>query len=189
LIPLLFDTSYQKLFNTYGLNYPGTKKFYSCGQIEPYELDWIAVRAGWLLEEITFENFGYTNGQYLGQGPHDANLSYLSDKDEFRLRLLNLAKNVQNWWAANKGSWTRIDAIKGALESADSERQMRALAYLGLARTGCDGLSPETFQVRLLPAVQSLTISNDEAVKGQAKQLINDGFSWMFRDFRKSQSR
>ena len=59
LIELLRDTSFIKLKNTADLIYPGAEKFYGHGWIVNYDIDWVPVRAAWLLEEITFQNFGY----------------------------------------------------------------------------------------------------------------------------------
>lgn len=59
IIEMLKDTSYIKLKNTADLIYPGAEKFYGHGGIVYYDIDWICVRAAWLLEEITFQDFGY----------------------------------------------------------------------------------------------------------------------------------
>ena len=59
LVELLKDTSFVKLENTADLFYPGAEKFYGHGWIVNYDIDWISVRSAWLLEEITFQNFGY----------------------------------------------------------------------------------------------------------------------------------
>ena len=59
LIDLLEDTSFVKLTGTADLIYPGAAKFYGHGPIINYDIDWISVRAGWLLEDLTFMDFGY----------------------------------------------------------------------------------------------------------------------------------
>ena len=59
LIKLLRDTSFVKLKNTADLIYPGAEEFYGHGWIVHYDIDWISERAAWLLEEITFQDFGY----------------------------------------------------------------------------------------------------------------------------------
>ena len=48
-----------KLKNTTDLIYPGSTVFYGEGWFVPYDLDWISIRTGWVIEEITFENFGF----------------------------------------------------------------------------------------------------------------------------------
>jgi hypothetical protein len=203
LIRLLSDTTYQKLVNTFDLIYPGATQFYGHGHIVPYELDWVAVRAGRLLEEITFENFGYAGSpiseaelialhikdyaNYLDSGSHQIQLSSPIDKTVFRRQLLDLAKLVQAWWAENSATWNRLRAIKNALESADIVRQLNALSYLRFAWTSCDGLSRESFEKELLPAVRSLMSSSDVTIAGQTRMLVEEGFSWRYKDFRKTQ--
>jgi hypothetical protein len=61
LINLLKDDDFVKLTNTFDLIYPGTTVFYGHGYYIPYDIDWISVRSGWLLEYITFQDFGYQN--------------------------------------------------------------------------------------------------------------------------------
>jgi hypothetical protein len=58
LIELLSDTSFVKLTRTVDLIYPGAEQWYGHGHYVPYAMDWISVRAGWLLEELTFQDFG-----------------------------------------------------------------------------------------------------------------------------------
>ena len=62
LVKLLKDTSFVRLQNTADLIYPGAKEFYGHGWIVNYDIDWISVRAAWVLEEITFQDFGYQDG-------------------------------------------------------------------------------------------------------------------------------
>ncbi|MBK9504389.1 MAG: hypothetical protein IPO03_03300 [Bacteroidetes bacterium] len=57
IIELLKDTTFIKLQNTGDLIYLGALKFCgNCG-IAYYDIDWISVRAAWLPEEITFQDF------------------------------------------------------------------------------------------------------------------------------------
>jgi len=51
-----------ELRNTADLIYPGAKEFYGHGWILDYDVDWISVRAGWALEELTFQNCGFREG-------------------------------------------------------------------------------------------------------------------------------
>ena len=59
IIPMLHDKTVKKLINTGDLIYPGADKFFGHGQIIDYDIDRIDIRAGWLLEELTFQNFGF----------------------------------------------------------------------------------------------------------------------------------
>src|SRR5262245_56333343 len=50
------------LVNTADLIYPGAKQFYGHGYVVPYDLDHLGDRAGWVLEELTFWDFGFSDG-------------------------------------------------------------------------------------------------------------------------------
>ena len=110
---------------------------------------------------------------YLRTGAHQVHLSAVGDKAQFRLQLLDYAKFAQAWWNRNKDTWTKSDAIWRALESGDTVREISALSYLRFARTDCDGLSPESFNVDLLPAVHRLVSSSDDTVSEQARRLVH----------------
>src|SRR5262245_44810625 len=62
LIELLDRNEKVELLNTADLIYPGAKAFYGHGWILDYDVDWISVRAGWALENLTFQNFGFREG-------------------------------------------------------------------------------------------------------------------------------
>src|SRR5689334_9527089 len=62
LVRLLDRTEIVPLENTADLIYPGAKMFYGHGWIVDYDLDCLPARAGWALEELTFENFGFSEG-------------------------------------------------------------------------------------------------------------------------------
>ena len=51
---------FAKLENTADLIYPGASEFYGHGWVIDYDLDWIAIRAGWALENLTSQNFGFS---------------------------------------------------------------------------------------------------------------------------------
>src|SRR5436190_20367765 len=55
LTGLLHRPEVVPLTETFDLIYPGAKTFYGHGEIVDYELDQLSVRAGWALEELTFE--------------------------------------------------------------------------------------------------------------------------------------
>jgi len=54
---LLKDTTFIKLKNTAVLIYPEAEKFYGHGGIVYCDIYWISVRAAWLPDEITFQDF------------------------------------------------------------------------------------------------------------------------------------
>jgi len=148
LISLLKDTGYVKLVNTADLIYPGAKKFYGHGYIVNYDIDWISVRAAWVLEEITFQDFGYLTRlpidekallalhqkdyqNYLNKGYHDINYQDTTSRGlMIRYRLL-LAYKANQWWTRNKSTWTKLNALKDALASHNEHREGLAIYYLG----------------------------------------------------------
>ena len=60
LFSLLREDKIVKLTNTGDLIYPGAVKFYGHGEIIDYDIDQLPVRAGWLIEKIAFQNFGFS---------------------------------------------------------------------------------------------------------------------------------
>jgi hypothetical protein len=51
-----------QLRETWDLIYPGAKTFYGHGYSVDYDLDWLSAKAGWALENLTFQNFGFARG-------------------------------------------------------------------------------------------------------------------------------
>jgi hypothetical protein len=60
IMAVMNDCRISKLENTGDLIYPGAEKFFGHGQIIDYDIDDLCVRAGWLVEDLTFRNFGFT---------------------------------------------------------------------------------------------------------------------------------
>ena len=72
LLTLLAEDKYVKLQNTGSLQYPGATQFdrrYPGGKIQSvdYDIDWIRVRAGWVLEELTFQAFGFSQPEAVSE--------------------------------------------------------------------------------------------------------------------------
>ncbi|HWZ02176.1 MAG TPA: hypothetical protein VNX40_01125 [Mucilaginibacter sp.] len=147
LISLLKDTGYVKLVNTADLIYPGAKEFYGHGTIINYDIDWISVRAAWVLEQITFQNFGYLTQipiskealfalhqkdyqNYLNKGYHDINYQDTTTRGRLIISRMLLAKKAFAWWKHNKADWTKLKALKEALASHDTQRENLAIYYL-----------------------------------------------------------
>ena len=195
LIVLLKDTSFVKLKNTADLIYPGAEKFYGHGWIVNYDINWISARAAWLLEEITFQNFGYHEktisedklmklhqqnySSYLQTGSHPLDFKNTTQKQRLIAYKQMLADSVSNWWSKNQSSWTRFKALKEALASNDEQRQMLALQFLRNDETKCEGLTRNSYIKELLPLVNKIKASkNSEA--DQAKLLLDDKeFYWL----------
>ena len=197
LIELLKNTSFVKLKNTADLIYPGADKFYGHGGIVYYDIDWICVRAAWVLEEITFQNFGYRDmtiseeklmnlhiqnyNSYLQTGSHDVDFKDKTPREQLITYRLMLADSVSRWWDSNKNIWTRFEAIKEALSSADEERQVEALDYLRHGETKCDGLTLENYLEEIQPLVQRIKQGESERAALQAKHLLDDKEYYWFK--------
>ena len=195
LIEMLKDTSYVKLENTADLIYPGTEKFYGHGWSISYDIDWIAVRAAWVLEELTFQDFGYSQPafdfskiNYINLGKDTLGLQNYSKvvdtiepptRAELITKRLMLADSVSQWWEKNKATWTRFSALKTALASTDKRSQKLALAYLRFGNTICEGLTLESYKTELEPLVKAIKNSNNTNAD-QAKYLLEDKeFYWL----------
>jgi len=197
LIDLLKDTSFIKLQNTADLIYPGAEQFYGHGWIVNYDIDWISVRAAWLLEEITLKNFGYRQtsitedtlmnlhkldyNSYLRKGFHEIDFKDRTPKEQLVIYRLMLADSVSNWWENNKNNWTRFNALKEALSSNDEERQALALQYLRSDKTMCDGLSLDSYNREIKPLVIRIKNSGNSEAE-QAKYLLDDNEYYWFKN-------
>jgi len=191
LIELLNDTSFVKLTNTADLIYPGATEFYGHGYVIDYDLDWISVRAAWVLEEITFEDFGYkqneiseddlfklmkTNyeSEYLKKGTYKVDFKDSTDINILKKYRRELTVKVQKWWDTTSTDWTRFNALKEALHSTNSNRQHKALHYLRFEKTNCDGLTKSSYIKELKPLVQGIKKNGKDGTDEQAKLLLTD---------------
>lgn len=194
LMELLKDTSFVKLQNTADLIYPGAEQYYGHGWIVNYDIDWIAVRAAWLLEEITFQDFGYRDliiteaklralhkqnyTSYLQTGSHDIDFKDKTQRQRLIGYRLMLADSVSKWWNKNKNTWTRFSALKQALSANDEERQSVALHYLRFDKSTCDGLTLDSYKQELKPLVLNIKNSKNGEAE-QAKLLLREnGHYW-----------
>lgn len=146
LIQLLESSEYAKLYYSYQLMYPGTKRvIFDYEKIIPFELDWISIRAGWLLEEITFMDFGYSSKAICSPSILDIKINNRIETNE-KIYTVNwqnrqteeeimqsrniLAAKVRKWWEQKKESWNRVSAIKDALQSNNEYRILKALDFV-----------------------------------------------------------
>ena len=189
LIELLKDTSFVKLKNTADLIYPGAKKFYGHGWIVNYDIDWISDRGAWLLEEITFQNFGYNeqtisadkllklyqqnHWSYLKTGSLPVDFKNKTPKQKLIVYRLMLSDSISKWWDKNQRSWTRFMALKEALASGDEQRQRLALEFLRLGETQCEGLTRNSYEKDLLPLIEKIKASKSSEAD-EAKLLLDD---------------
>lgn len=189
LVALTLDTTFVPLTNTADLIYPGARKFYGHGYIVPYNLDWIAIRAAWVLEEISFENFGYLDttiseaklmelhvadyDTYLKTGAHAVNFAGNSTPAEQVARLRLLGALVNDWWARQGANWNRFAALRAALASTDLQRQGQAFQYLRFGKSACPGLTMESYRAELQPLVEKIAATGGGEAQ-QAQLLLED---------------
>lgn len=156
------------LINTFDLIYPGAKRFYGHGNILDYDIDWLPDRIGWLLEAITFENFGF---EHRGIALEHRNLY---DEKNIRAKSEMAVRNAKIWWEENKNNWSRLQAILSALKSNDSNRKIKVLAWLRYGETSCSGFTKKFYEDNVLPLVRKLANPKNDSARDQAKLLLDD---------------
>ncbi|TAH09125.1 MAG: hypothetical protein EAZ12_06880, partial [Sphingobacteriia bacterium] len=187
LIKMLNNNGFVKLVNTEYLMYPGSKEVkWSHGYFIYYDIDWLSIRAGWLLEELTFMDFGYCTKNYYDYGEMMRNQNDpFSSKKVWELKwekkqtkeqvIKNrpiLADKVKKWWTANGDKWNRIDAMKEALQSNDEYRV--ELVFKFLMRGECDELTKDVYVWEIRPIVEKLIKSPNSRIKLTAKAWLNN---------------
>ncbi|RED26431.1 hypothetical protein BD847_0349 [Flavobacterium cutihirudinis] len=203
LIKLLKDTSFVKLTNTADLIYPGSTTFYGHGHYIPYDMDWVSVRSGWLLEEITFQDFNYKNSavndetllklmkenynDYLEKGTYDLDWKNKTSNQKNREYRKILSKNVEKWWKENKKNWSRISAIKEALNSNNENRLSNVFQYLRYGDSKCDKMTKEVYDIEIKPIIISLKETTEYSeIQQQIKLLLNSSISSKIVDSKNS---
>ncbi len=199
LIELLNDTNFVKLTGTADLIYPGATQFYGHGHFVPYDMDWISVRAGWLLEDLTFMDFGYKTSsvddatlfnlmkdnerykEYLKKGTYDLEWKNKPTREKLIEYRKLLAQKAKIWWQSNQASWTRLSAIKDALQSDDENRLGEVLQFLRYGETRCDGLNTEVYLKDIKPLVVALNQTKYQSVKEQVDLLLKEDINYWTR--------
>lgn len=184
LIKLMNDTkAFRKLENTADLIYPGATEFYGHGWFIGYDLDWIAIRAGWALENLTLQNFGFKDNtitekklielhkdnyaKYIETGKHDVNF----ERSKFQ-KLDSIINNVTKWWAENENDWTALDGLKDAIFSDDIVRQLEAIQQMRYPHFKIKGYNQEWFDLEIRERIIELNKTDDEQLKLQTGYLL-----------------
>ncbi len=193
LLKMLNNKSYVKLVNTEYLMYPGSREVQmSHGYIISYDMDWLSIRAGWLLEALTFLDFGYrTKNNYdfgeIMSNNHDPrstkrittlNWENKQTKDQVIKNRPILADKVTKWWTLNGANWNRIEALKEALQSNDEYRIIMACDFL--RRGECDELTKDVYVWEIRPLVEKLIKSSNTTIKARAKDWLSN--DWRLRE-------
>ncbi len=196
IMEMLKNNTEEKLVNTGDLIYPGSDKFYGHGQMIDYDIDNLAIRAGWLLEDLTFQNFGFSGIHIQGDQLLDfikltfpeyynnsQNRKKLADNTESQLRELIKKLSVEKaeqWYGLKGENWSRLDALKEALKSYDEKRQVKALFYLRNGKTKCNGLSRDSYKTQLEGLIENLSKVGIKRISENAKLiLLDDKFDWL----------
>ena len=196
LIAMLDDNKIVKLQNTGSLIYPGAERFFGYGQMVDYDIDNLAIRAGWLLEDISFNNFGFS-GEHLADDdllpfikitfPEYYNNSTnrksieSSTPDQMRKLIFKLSvQNAKNWWKEEGPAWTRLNALVDALQSYDEKRQNKALFYMRNGTTKCTGLTKDYYIDNISKDIVRLSSSDTKRISENAKLILFDTkFMWL----------
>jgi hypothetical protein len=190
IISLLESPDIVKLKNTGTLIYPGAEKVYGYGQMVDYDIDKIAVRAGWLLEEISFNNFGFTGvhqpdenligfikltfPEYYNNSTNRKNLESISSPELRKIILQLSVKKAQAWWKEEGTGWTRLNSLLGALKSFDEKRQVKALFYIRNGDTRCTGLTKEYYIENISKEIVRLSGSDTQRISENARLILFD---------------
>jgi len=196
IIKILNRDEIVKLTNTGSLIYPGAERFFGHGQIVDYDIDNLSIRAGWLLEDLSFNNFGFS-GYHLSDDeligfiritfPEYYNNSNNRKKIEassfmqLRSTIHKLSiDNVMNWWDAESEDWTRLEALVKALHSFDEKRQVKALFYMRNGTTRCTGLTKDYYIDNISKEIVRLASSDTKRVSEHARLILFDTkFGWL----------
>ncbi len=200
VIPLLielFDNNEKvKLKNSGSLIYPGAERFFGHGQILDYDIDYISIRAGWLIEDISFNNFGFS-GIHLPKeqivshikktfpayynNPANRKRMESAAPEELKKIAWKLSINkVEEWWEAEGADFTRLKALVGALKSVDEKRQVKALFYMRNGTSKCNGLTREYYYEEISKEIVRLSGSDVQRISEHAKLILLDGkLDWL----------
>lgn len=196
IITLLKDKRVMKLQNTGSLIYPGAEKQFGYGQIIDYDIDRISVRAGWLLEDLTFNNFGFggvhlrndqlesfikiTFPEYYNNSTNRKKIQQSAPEQLQQIIIDQSIVAVEKWWATVESSWSRLEALYNALVSYDEKRQVKALFYLRNGKTKCSGLSKDYYIDKLYREIVRLSSSEVGRVSEHASFIMLDiKFDWL----------
>jgi hypothetical protein len=186
LIRLLDDTkAYEKLENTTDLIYPGKGEFIfnGSGWIVDYDLNWIAIRAGWTLEDLTMEDFGFKENLLIQEKLNELYNNHKAEilengncKVNFEgtkyKELDNIIMKVSVWWREKESDWTFLIGLKNAIYSDDTNRQLMAIRQMLNYRFKIDGGNKEWFNQEIEDRIIELNKSDNEELKLETEMLL-----------------
>lgn len=196
LIKLLDNTDKVKLENAGSLIYPGAEKFFGHGQILDYDVDYLTIRAGWLIEELSFNNFGFsgihlpedmmathikmTFPEYYNNSSNRKKLEAASSSELREIAQEQAVQAVNDWWKSENGNFSRLSELVEALKSFDEKRQVKALFYMRNGVTKCEGLSKEYYYEEIAKEIVRLSGSEVKRIAEHAKLILLDSkLDWL----------
>ena len=120
-------------------------------------------RAGWVLESITYRDFGFSDG-----------VNAFAKEDPLRAAARRAAarKAVVEWWARAQSGWTCYDALAEALRS---DRPRLAYSWLRDRRAApCPGFTHARFEQELAQIVKQHAADATHPFRDQAKHLLDE---------------
>lgn len=151
-----------RLINTGDLIYPGALHPSSEGRVIQYELDWTADRVGWVLEAMTFEDFGFSS----------TSTEATASEGVAAQRRARAVRSARAWWRAHRDSWTRLDAVRDALAGSPN-RQRRVLEWLRFGTTPCRGFDVRFFNAEVVPQLRAIYArTRDRDVREHRAELL-----------------
>jgi hypothetical protein len=176
--------AFEKLQNTADLIYPGATEYWGHGWVIDYDLDWIAIRAGWAMENLTSQHFGFSENvitekelmdlhkkdyaNYIETGIHDVNFK----RQKFKELDVIIAK-AKDWWK-NKENWTPLSGLKEAIFSDDINRQLDAIQQMRFTRFKIKGYNREWFDQEIKARIIELNKTDNEELKLQTGYLLRN---------------
>lgn len=151
-----------RLTNTGDLIYPGASRPSSEGRVIQYELDWTADRVGWVLEAMTFEDFGFAS----------TSTGATASEGVAAQRRARAVRAARAWWRQHRETWSRLDAVRDAL-AGSVDRQRRVLEWLRFGTTPCRGFDVRFFNAEVVPQLRALyPRTRDREVREHVAELL-----------------
>lgn len=176
---------FTKLQNTADLIYPGATEFWGHGWVIDYDLDWIAIRAGWAIENLTSQHFGFSENvitekelmdlhkkdyaKYIETGKNDVNF----ERQKFK-ELDVIITKAKDWWKSNQDNWTPLSGLKEAIFSDDIYRQLDAIQQMRFTRFNIKGYNQEWFDKEIRARIVELNKTDDEELTLQTGYLLRN---------------
>jgi hypothetical protein len=151
--------------------------------IIPYNFDWLSIRAGYVIESLTFINFGYASPYKIsenGNGSFKITWNKIATAESLKKDRKIMADKVAAWWKKNSTTWSRFNALKTALKSKDQETVTRGVDFIFGGETKCDGFTKESYEKELKPLLQNLLNTSDTYLKGRIDHIFEYGPSDYF---------